>query len=91
MRMIRFKEDICDQDEVIWQKGNIYKILNEVDDQITLESDSCSTEVFTIQKSDLNSYCFIYICNGNINANCRYCKYLYEKEKEKFCENFEKE
>lgn len=86
MKMIRFKEDITDQDEVIWQKGNIYRIINEEDDQITLESDSIKNEIYSIQKSDLNSYCFAYICNGIININCYYCKYMCENEKEKFCE-----
>ena len=86
MKMIRFKEDIIDDGEVIWQKGNIYKIINEEEDQLTLESDSIKNEVYSIQKSDLNTYCFVYVCNGNINANCCYCKYLCENEKEKFCE-----
>ena len=34
MKMIRFKEDIPNEDGLVWQRGNIYKILSE--DEVNL-------------------------------------------------------
>ena len=88
--MIRFKQDILNEDEVVWQKGNIYKILSEGDEQIMLESDSIQDDVYSIQRSDLNTYCFIYICNGEVNHNCKYCRYLNNYSQKEFCGNIER-
>jgi hypothetical protein len=90
MRMIRFKQDIPNEDGLVWQKGNIYKILSEDDEQITLESDAIDNEVYSIQRSDLDIICFIYICNGRINDNCRYCKYLNNYTQKETCGNTER-
>lgn len=90
MRMVRFKQDIPNEDELIWQKGNIYKILSEDEEQIILESDAIDNEVYSIQRSDLNTYCFVYICSGRINNNCKYCKYLNNYTKNKTCGNTER-
>ena len=90
MRMIRFKQDIPNEDGLVWQKGNIYKILSEDEEQITLESDAIDDEVYSIQRSDLNTYCFMYICNGKINDNCKYCKYLNNYTQENTCGNTER-
>lgn len=87
MRMIRFKQDIPNDDGLVWQKGNIYKILSEDDEQIILESDAIDDEVYSIQRSDLNTYCFLYVCNGATNANCKYCKYY---SNNKICDNTER-
>ncbi len=90
MRMIRFKQDIPNDDGLVWQKGNIYKILSEDEDQIVLESDAIDNEVYSIRRSDLNTYCILYICNGRVNANCKYCKYLYDYEHIEICGNTER-
>ena len=90
MKMIRFKMDIPNEDGLVWQRGNIYKILSEDDEQITLESDAIDNETYSIQRSDLNTYCFIYICNGNINDNCQYCKYLNNYSQVSTCGNTER-
>ena len=90
MRMMRFKEDIPNDDGLVWQKGNIYKILSEDDEQIILESDAIDNEVYAVQRSDLNTYCFIYICNGKVNNNCKYCKYLRCYAQQEFCDNTER-
>ena len=90
MRMIRFKEDVPNEDGLVWQKGNIYKILSEDDEQIVLESDAIDNEVYSIQRSDLNQYCFLYICSGRINDNCNYCKYLKSYTKQNSCGNTER-
>ena len=89
--MVRFKQDICDEDEVIWQKGNIYRIIDEEEDQVIVEHDSIKQETYSIQKTDLGTYCLIYICHGEINKNCKYCKYLGDDKKENFCEILKKE
>ena len=87
MQLIRFREDIAeDNGELIWQKGNIYKISYETEDTTWLENDSLDNGSYRISKSDLNSYCFIYNCNGNINSNCQYCKYLFYNKGEKYCQ-----
>ena len=90
MKMIRFKQDIPNEDGLVWQRGNIYKILSEDDEQIVLESDAIDDEVYSVQRSDLNMYCFVYVCNGNINDNCKYCKYLNNYAGEQFCGNTER-
>lgn len=90
MRMIRFKQDIPNEDGLVWRKGNIYKILSEDDEQITLESDAIDDEVYSVQRSDLNVYYLFYVCNGTINDNCRYCKYLREHNNEIICENLKR-
>ena len=90
MRMIRFKQDIPNGDELVWQKGNIYKILSEDDEQIVLESDTIDDEVYSIQRSDLNTYCFVYVCNGIVNINCKYCKYYSNYNNKEICDNVER-
>ena len=86
MQLIRFREDIAEEDgSLIWCKGNIYKILYETEDTIWLENDSLDNGSYGVAKSDLNSYCFIYNCNGNINANCQYCKYLSYDRNKQYC------
>lgn len=90
MKMIRFKQDIPDGDGLIWQKGNIYKILSEDEEQIVIESDAIDNEIYSINRSDLNTYCFVYICNGTVNANCKYCKYLSNYNNKENCENFKR-
>lgn len=90
MRMIRFKQDIPNEDGLVWQKGNIYKILSEDDEQITLESDAIDDETYSIQRSDLNTYCFLYVCNGRINDNCKYCKYSSNYKQKEFCEIYKR-
>jgi hypothetical protein len=87
MRMIRFKQDIPGDNDIVWRKGNIYKILSEDDEQIILESDAIDDEVYSIQRSDLNTYCFLYACSGIVNANCKYCKYY---SNNKICDNTER-
>jgi hypothetical protein len=86
MRMIRFKQDIPGDNDIVWRKGNIYKILSEDDEQIILESDAIDDEVYSIQRSDLNSYCFIYACNGIINKNCEYCRYFSNYNGKEICD-----
>jgi biotin synthase-like enzyme len=71
-------------------KGNIYKIISEDDNQIILESDAIDDEIYSVQRSDLNIDCFIYICNGRINENCKYCKYLNVYSQNHFCGNVER-
>lgn len=88
--MIRFKQNIPGDYGLVWQRGNIYKILSEDEEQIILESDAVDDEVYSIQRSDLNSFCLLYICNGNINANCEYCKYLNKYNNEVFCGNLKR-
>jgi hypothetical protein len=90
MRMVRFKQDIPNEDGLVWQKGNIYKILSEDEEQIILESDAIDDEIYSIQRSDLNSYCFLYVCNGRINANCKYCKYYSCYNDKEICYNKER-
>lgn len=90
MKMIRFKQDISDDNGLIWQRGNIYKILSEDEDQITIESDAIDNEVYSIIRSDLNTYCFVYICNGTVNKNCKYCKYLSNYNHQEKCENLKR-
>lgn len=90
MRMIRFKQDISNDDGLVWQKGNIYKILSEDDEQIILESDAIDSEVYSIQRSDLNTYCILYACNGTINKNCKYCKYYSDYNNKEVCDNIER-
>ena len=90
MRMIRFKEDVPNEDGLVWQKGNIYKILSEDDGQIILETDAIDNETYSIQHSDLNTYCILYVCNGRINDNCRYCKYYNNYAQQGICENIER-
>ena len=87
MKMIRLKQDIPNEEGLVWQKGNIYKILSEDEDQIVVESDAIDNEVYSVQRSDLNTYYLLYICNGVINSNCKYCKYLSEYNNKKICEN----
>ena len=87
MKMIRFKEDIPGEYGLVWQKGNIYKILSEGDEQIVIESDAVDNETYTVNRSDLGTYCFAYVCNGIINANCKYCRYLCTYNGDDFCEN----
>lgn len=90
MKMIRFKQDIPNDDGLVWQRGNIYKILSEDDEQIILESDAIDDETYSIQRSDLNTYCFIYICNGKTNDNCKYCKYYNNYNNREICDNAER-
>ena len=90
MKMIRFKEDVPDENGLVWQKGNIYKVLYEDDEHIMLESDAINDDTYSIPKSDLNVYCFVYVCNNRINENCKYCKYLNEYSQRKFCGNVER-
>ena len=90
MRMIRFKQNIPNENGLVWQRGNIYKILSEDEEQIILESDAIDDEIYSIQRSDLNTYCFIYVCNGVINDNCKYCKYLNNYTNKEICENTER-
>lgn len=90
MKMIRFKEDIPNEDGLVWQRGNIYKILSEDEEQIVLESDAIDNETYSIQRSDLNTYCFVYICNGVVNVNCKYCKYLNNYTQKETCGNTER-
>ena len=90
MKMIRFKKDIPGEYGLVWQRGNIYKILSEDDEQIIIESDAVDDEVYSIQRSDLNTDCFLYVCNGIINANCKYCKYLSNYTNKEICENKER-
>lgn len=85
MRMVRFKSNIIDGQELIWQKGNIYQILYENQEAIWLNHDAINNESYAIAKSDLNSYCFIYNCNGNINVNCQYCKALSYNGEQQYC------
>lgn len=86
MKMIRFKTDITNNDGIVWKRGNLYRVLSEEEEQITLESDAIDNEVYSIQRADLNTYCCVYICDGNININCNYCKFLQTNKQEKFCE-----
>lgn len=90
MRMIRFKQNIPDENGLVWQRGNIYQILSEDEEQITLESDAIDDETYSIQRSDLNKYCFVYVCNGVINENCKYCKHLINYTDKEICENIER-
>ena len=90
MRMIRFKQDIENEDGLVWQKGNIYKILSEDEEQIILESDAIDDEIYSIQRTDLNTYCLMYVCNGKINVNCKYCKYLICHAEKEICGNAER-
>lgn len=83
--MIRFKEDIIDGENLIWQKGNIYQILFEDQDTIWLDTDSLDGQSYAISKSSLNSCCFLYNCNGNININCQYCKQLLYNDDMQYC------
>lgn len=87
MKMIRFKQDIPNEDGLVWQRGNIYKILSEDEEQIVLESDAIDDIKYSIQRSDLNTYCFFYVCNGTVNDNCEYCRYLCKYNNKIFCEN----
>ena len=90
MKMIRFKEDVPGDQGLVWRKGNIYKVLSEDDEQIIIESDAIDNEVYSIQRSDLNTYCLVYVCNGDINMNCQYCKYLCKYNNGEICENFKR-
>lgn len=85
MRMIRFKEDIMDGEDLIWQKGNIYQIINEDSENFWIDSDSILDQSYAISKSSLNSCCFVYNCNGSINNNCQYCKGLLYDGNEPYC------
>jgi hypothetical protein len=90
MRMIRFKQDIPNNDGLVWRRGNIYKILSEDDEQIILESDAIDDEVYSIQRSDLNTYYVLYACSGIINTNCKYCKYYSDYNNKEICDNVER-
>lgn len=90
MKMIRFKLDIPNDDGLVWQRGNIYKVLSEDEEQIIVETDAIDGETYSIYRSDLNTYCFVYICHGTINTNCKYCKYLSNYDGQERCENAER-
>lgn len=76
MRMIRFKEDISDGEDLIWRKKYIYQILYENECNFWIDTDSISNQSYAVSKSSLNSCCFLYNCNGDININCQFCKGL---------------
>lgn len=85
MRMIRFREDILDGEDLIWRKGYIYQILYENEQNLWLDTDSISNQSYAIDKSSLNSCCFLYNCNGEVNANCRFCKGLAYSQNTSYC------